>query len=263
MTTSTYTPFIESNLIEEESALRARLEEHGYLFFRNLLPADEVLDLRRDILELCAQAGWLDLSYDLMEAVIAKNQPALVEGQPEYSAVYRKVLQLPRFRDFPHQAPLMAVANKLLDDEVQVHARRIGRITFPNRDYAPTPPHQDWHYIRGSAQTYSCWVPLGECPMDLGGLAVWNGSQHRGFIEHNAVNKKAVVATGVEVDESEADWHTADFGLGDVLFFHSYTIHKALPNLSERTLRLSTDNRYQNQGDEIHPGSLQPHLPTR
>jgi ectoine hydroxylase-related dioxygenase (phytanoyl-CoA dioxygenase family) len=63
----------------------------------------------------------------------------------------------------------------------------------------------------------------------------------------------------VPIDEADAEWQTADFGIGDALFFHAYAIHKALPNLSGDRLRLSTDNRYQRKGDDIDPGALKPH----
>ena len=65
---------------------------------------------------------------------------------------------------------------------------------------------------------------------------------------------------GVPVDPAEAVWHTTDFAAGDALFFHAYTIHKALPNLSGDRLRLSTDNRYQRPNEAIDPSALEPHF---
>ncbi len=132
-------------------------------------------------------------------------------------------------------------------------------MTFPNNTVATTPPHQDFYYIRGSVQTYSCWTPLGACPMSLGGLAVWPGSHKRGFVDHTVESPGAVGGCGVEVDPATAVWRSADFEIGDALFFHSYTIHKALPNLSGDRLRISTDNRYQRPNDRIDPGALRPH----
>ena len=95
--------------------------------------------------------------------------------------------------------------------------------------------------------------------MELGGLAVWPGSHRRGYIEHTESHPGAIGGRGVPVDETEAEWHTSDFGIGDALFFRSYTIHKALPNLTPDTLRLSTDNRYQQHEDTIDSAALKPH----
>ncbi len=259
-TNEVYTPFIESDANADDAVLRARMQEDGYLFFRGLAPADEVLAVRRDVLEFCREAGWLDPGSDLMEAVAAPGVGPFSEGHPDYMPVYRKVLKAPRFHDFPAHPALMAIAAKLLGTEPFVQPRRIGRITFPNHTVATTPPHQDHYYIRGSVETYSCWVPLGVCPMSLGGLAVWPGSRHKGYIEHTVHSPGAVGGCGVPVNEAEAVWHTSDFGLGDALFFHAYTIHKALPNLSGNRLRISTDNRYQRPKDDIDPGALKPHF---
>lgn len=258
-TSVTHTAFVESDPRADVRQLRAEMEQRSYLFFRNLIPAADVEAVRQDVLELCAAAGWLDPAHDIMEGVVAPGVEPLTEGKPAYMAVYRQVLRLPRFHGFPLHPALMAIARKLLGDEVLVHPRRIGRMTFPHNTGATTPPHQDYYYIRGSVNTYSCWAPLGDCPVSLGGLAVWAGSHQRGYIDHTVEHKGAVGGCGVPVDETEADWHTCDYQIGDALFFHSYTIHKALPNLSADRLRISTDNRYQRPSDDIDPGALKPH----
>jgi ectoine hydroxylase-related dioxygenase (phytanoyl-CoA dioxygenase family) len=258
--TKGYVPFIESDPQSDAATLRETMDRYGYLFFRGLVPADEVLSVRHDVLELLKEAGWLDPSHELMEGVALPGIAPKTEGQAEYTAVYRQVLRLPRFHNFPCHPSLMSVAQRLIDGEILVHPRRIGRITFPGSQAFTTPAHQDHFYIRGTVETYSCWTPLGACPIELGGLAVWPGSQHQGFIDHSVSHVGAVGGRGVPVDEEQAEWHTTDFQIGDALFFHSYTIHKALPNLSPTLLRLSTDNRYQRSKDEIDPAALRPHF---
>jgi ectoine hydroxylase-related dioxygenase (phytanoyl-CoA dioxygenase family) len=255
-----YQPFIESNASSSSAELRAAMNEYGYLFFRALLPEETILDVRRDVLTVLQDAGWLDSSHDMMDGIAAPGIEPKKEGQPEYTAVYRQILRLPRFHAFPEHPALMSIAQKLLDGEVFTHPRRIGRITFPGSGEWATPPHQDYFYIRGSVETYSCWTPLGDCPMTLGGLAVWPGSHRQGYIEHTVSHPGATGGQGVSVDESKAEWHTSDFGIGDALFFRSYTIHKALPNLSPDRLRLSTDNRYQQREDAIDPAATRPHF---
>lgn len=273
--TYNYTPFTASAADESAGQLRARMDEEGYLFFPGLVPATEVLETRRVMLRFCQDAGWLDGNAELMDGVAAPGVGPFSEGMAEYMAVYRKVLKAPRFHDFPTHPNLMKIAAKLLNasdngsdnggdeesvEDVLVHPRRIGRITFPNFTIATTPPHQDHFYIRGAVDTYSCWIPLGACPMSLGGLSVWAGSHRQGFLEHSAHHPGAVGGRGVPVDEAQANWHCSDFGIGDTLFFHAFTIHKALSNLSENRLRLSTDNRYQRRQDDIDPGALLPHF---
>jgi ectoine hydroxylase-related dioxygenase (phytanoyl-CoA dioxygenase family) len=252
-------PFIQTDKDANMFALRDAMNETGYLFFRGLLPAEDVLAVRHEVLQLCSEAGWLDPSRAIDEGIAAPGQEPLKEGMPEYMEVYRKVLKLPSFHDFPTHPLLMNIARQLIDGEVLVHPRRIGRITFPHFESAATPPHQDHFYIRGAVETYSCWIPLGDCPMELGGLAVEPGSHQQGFLEHS-VASSGVGGKGVPVDENETQWHSSDFAAGDALFFHAYTIHKALPNKTNDRLRISTDNRYQHEGDAIDPGALKPHF---
>ncbi|MBC8075482.1 MAG: phytanoyl-CoA dioxygenase family protein [Chloroflexales bacterium] len=255
-----FEPFVESDAADNPAQLRATMERQGYLFFRSLVPPEDVLGVRRAVLELCAEAGWLDRDRATIDGVVAPGLQPTSEGQPPYMAVYRKVLRLRSFHGFPEHPALLAVARVLLGEQVLVHPRRIGRITFPNYTVATTPPHQDHFYIRGSVDTYSCWTPLGDCPTTLGGLAVWPGSHRHGFIEHTVHHAGAVGGRGVPVDTPEAVWHTGDFHAGDALFFHAFSIHTALPNLSADRLRISTDNRYQRPDDEIDPGALRPHF---
>ena len=255
-----YAPFVESDPNQSADELRATLDQQSYLFFRGLVPADTVLTVRRDVLELCHEAGWLDASHDVMEAVVRADVTPTTEGKPDYMAMYRQLLRVPSFRAFPAQPVLLDIARKLLQGEVLAHPRRIGRVTFPNNVVATVPPHQDYYYIRGAVETYTCWVPLGACSMQLGGLAVWPGSHRRGYLDHNVHSPGAVGGCGIAIDEPEIEWHTSDYAVGDVLFFHSHSVHKALPNLSGDRLRLSTDNRYQRGDDAIEPASLRQHF---
>lgn len=54
-------PFVVANAaLEDPTDLRGLLEMHSYLYFRRLVPEEPILTARRDILELCRGAGWLD-----------------------------------------------------------------------------------------------------------------------------------------------------------------------------------------------------------
>ncbi len=253
-----YAPFVHSDPDATTDSLRAELDLQGYLFFRSLVPVADVLAVRQAVLAHCAEAGWLDPSHDPLEGIVRSDLEPTMEGRPEYMAVYRKILRTPLFHEFPQHPHLMQIAAKLIDSDVLVHPRRIGRMAWPNLTNATTPAHQDHFYIRGSVATYSCWTPLGACPLELGGLAIWPGSHKHGYLEHTVRHPSAVGGHGVPADHADI-WHTIDYQPGDALFFHAYTIHKALPNLTENRLRLSTDNRYQGQHDAIDPSALRPH----
>ncbi|MCS6862270.1 MAG: hypothetical protein NZT92_18350, partial [Abditibacteriales bacterium] len=61
--------FISNDALEDASALQQRMERDGYLFFRGLVNTEAILQVRRDILTLCQQAGWLADGTTLMDGI--------------------------------------------------------------------------------------------------------------------------------------------------------------------------------------------------
>ena len=68
---------------------------------------------------------------------------------------------------------------------------------------------------------------------------------------------------GIDTEPLEADglhWVSGDYEIGDAMFFHSHTVHKALPNQTSDKIRLSVDYRYQGCSKPVTEGSLLPHF---
>lgn len=256
----TYAPFRVSNDIADDGpALRARLADEGYLFFRGLGPADALAAARRDVTALLAEAGWIDPA-EPEAARWNRGVGPFTEGEVPYMELYRKVIHLPSFLAVPESPVFLQLIERIVDGKAICHRLRIGRITFPNNTAQTTAAHQDWHYIRGAAETYTVWQPLVDCPIALGPLAVLAGSHKQGFIEHREDRGKKYASMGLEDAQlPSGQWVASDFRVGDFVLFHSHTIHKALPNLTPDRLRLSTDNRYQRAGAEISPVSQGTH----
>jgi hypothetical protein len=147
----------------------------------------------------------------------------------------------------------------VFDDDVTPHPLVILRTIFPNATEHTTPPHQEYYFIHGTVNTWTAWVPLGDCPTNLGSLAVWPGSHKRGFLPVEP-SKGAGLITAVLPEEPV--WAQGDFEVGDIVTFHSHTVHQGLPNYTEQTMRLSMDCRAQARSEKlIAPVSLEyPHL---
>jgi len=255
--------FDSTALVNDPARLRAQLAQEGYLFLRGIAPPDALLSLRSAIVGVLADAGWIDSSRaDPIEARWSGVGP-YTEGESEYMAVYKRVLHLPEFIAWAEQPAMMALVGKVLDGRVLAHRLRIGRITFPNNIAQTTAAHQDFQYIRGTSETYTIWTPLGDCPRELGGLAVLRGSHRAGFINHSFNPGKKYAGHGLTDEQiptgGEMQWRSGNFAAGDVLLFHLHTIHKAMPNLTRDQLRISTDNRYQRAGDAIAEHSTKTH----
>lgn len=245
--------FTMSRAAEPPAVLRARLAADGYLFLPGLLDSAPLLRARADILGLCRDAGWLDPAQPFIDGIAGTTR--ICEGDEAYKPVYRQVVRLPSFNACAVAPKLMSVLRALFDGEPFAHPRNIARIAFPG--HQATQPHQDYHYIRGTTETYTCWIPTADVPNDLGGLAVLPGSHRRGFLPH----QRTTGAGGMGVDANGlGTWTSGEFRLGDVLLFHSHTIHGARPHRDPRRIRLSFDFRYQRPADAIDPSSLCYHM---
>lgn len=256
--------FVEStDLIGDPEALRARAREQGYLFFRGLLPKQSVLGVRKPILQVIADHGWLaagtPVADGIADAAAYSAVPAAERtrcGRLPASA-YRGIQHLPEFHRLPHHPRLIGVYETLFGRPVLPHPRNIARVIIPTGGLVPTPPHQDYIHIQGSTDTWTAWLPLGDCPAELGGLSVLAGSQDEGLLSYRAVEG----AGGLEAYLCDLDypWATGPFAAGDVLTFTSRTVHRALPHRGGDRIRLSCDFRYQPADEPIDPTSLQVH----
>ncbi|MBO9608627.1 MAG: phytanoyl-CoA dioxygenase family protein [Paenibacillaceae bacterium] len=250
---------VSNALLNNIPALRERLEEKGYLFFRDVLDKEALLAIRRGMLELAAGHGWVREGTDPIEGIYSGSVQE--PGKFETTRLYREILDLATFNAFGRNPVLMLLYSGLFGAEALEHRRRIGRITTPQSFKQTTPAHQDFYYIRGTQATYTNWIPTGHCPRELGGLAVLEGSNHLGFLEH--VPMSGTGGRGIpqeETDRSGLRWLTTDFALGDLLLFHSLTVHKALHNTTQEQLRVSLEYRIQPSGDAIDPGSQTYHM---
>lgn len=251
------TPFqVDNGLLNDGQLLRAAMAERGYLFFRGLIPADAILAARREILARCEEAGWLRPGTDPADGVAAPGV-CWIEGQPEFMRVYNALQKGEAFHTLAHTPALLSMLNQLFGEPPLPHPRNIARIIFPQNTLHTTPSHQDYIHVQGTEETYTAWIPLGDCPRELGSLAVLEGSHLSGILPvHRAHGAGGV---GIDTGGLSNRWVGGDFALGDVVIFHSLAVHKALPNLSPDRIRLSVDYRYQPLSHPIAEDSLRPH----
>lgn len=256
-----YHEFTESNdLLNNVPALRARLKQDGYLFLRNVLDKEALLQIRYDILSKASEYGMIKEGTELMSGIYAGGEVPVTRNF-ETSRLYREILELPSFNSFGRNPVLSLLYSALLEGETLEHRRRIGRITIPQSFANTTPPHQDFFYIKGTQDTYTNWIPTSECPIELGGLAVLEGSNHEGFRQHVKMSGTGGFGVSEDVlDNAGLRWMTSSFQLGDVLLFHSLTVHKALHNVTPDRMRVSLEYRIQRNGDVIDPSSTVYHM---
>lgn len=234
-------PFIDStDLTTDGAALNARMRRDGYLFLRGLLPAEAIRAVQRQVGEIARVDGWLRRDHPVEDA-IADPAGFCVDPDPVYLRTLRCINHLEDYHALKHHPALISLFERMLGGAILPHPRVLMRNIFPSRDEFTTKAHQDFPNVQGSTEVFTAWIPLIDCPMQVGPLQVAAGSHTQGVFDFQI----GAGAGGIEIsDPLEGSWVSSGFVLGDVLIFHSMVVHKGVPNHSDK-LRMSMDVRYQ------------------
>ncbi len=257
-------PFLDSTpLLGDPAALQARADEDGFLYFQRFLPREEVLALRAEMLDVVDRHHWRQPGQDALGGRIDLDALNLVPDESMRSdigvsiAAYNDAQKLEAVHQLPHHSRLLEFYRALFGREVLVHPRHIARMVTGHRVVSPTPPHQDFPLIQGTPGTWTCWIPLGDCPRAMGGLTMLKGSHRRGCLPIQP--SKGAGGIAVPLCPGEVLWAEGDYSTGDIITFPSYTIHKALRCEDKELIRLSLDVRYQPVDEPVEEKSLLPH----
>jgi ectoine hydroxylase-related dioxygenase (phytanoyl-CoA dioxygenase family) len=256
---------VSNDCITDAGELKRRLDDDGYLFFKKLQNRDKLLALRLDMTRILHAAGWLVPDADPLLG-IADVTHRTTEGDLDYNTAYFQIQRLESFHSLPHERELLDVVERIMGKQAIPLPGKKARIWFPRFTEHTTPLHQDFVHYQGSVQTLTCWSPVGDCPIELGPLAVLPGSHKvKKVLPHHF----SLGAGGLIIDlneetpkhhELDATWLSTNFEMGDTLFFPALTVHKALPNVTPDRMRISLDNRYEPVGRRIAEHMLVPHM---
>src|SRR5687767_6749802 len=103
-----------NHLLDHRDALRARLDQDGYLFFKGVLPVERLRALRLEMLTVLADHGWVGGGDALRLGLAAR--PPVREGDDAYFEAYDDIQRLEAFHTFAHEDGLMALMRLVLDD---------------------------------------------------------------------------------------------------------------------------------------------------
>jgi len=238
-----------TSLLGDPKALQALARAEGAVLLRGAVSAQALAAAHKVVGEAAESVGWRSAG---------RGRPGVKEdpNDPAWVAWYRTVQAARAFHAIPHEPVLLAAMSAILGGEALVHPRHIARCVGPETARFTTPPHQDVWYIGGTSNIWTAWVPLVDCPDELGGLAVLPRSHLRGRI----ASEQAVGAGGQQVaDLTATDWAWEPMRAGDALVFHGHTVHQGCDNRSDR-LRLSVDLRYQRADEPVREDSLRTHF---
>lgn len=235
-----------------QRTLQGEIDSRGYALIRGLLPQDDLSRTLGDIAEVLSTAGWLLAGRDPLERV-ADPGAACGDPDPAFKRTYQDVFNLEAFHALPHHPALRQVMKMLVGERLLVHPKPIGRLIFPQCERLTVHAHQDYRFMGGDPECFTVWIPLHDCPTNVGPLRVVESSHRLGYVQHEDEN---LHVPEIPPDaELQGDWVGGPIHAGDVLIFHSMTVHAASPNLSNQ-LRISLDCRFQDYSREFNPANL-------
>jgi ectoine hydroxylase-related dioxygenase (phytanoyl-CoA dioxygenase family) len=240
----------ESNdILADLDALKRRMADDGYLFFRELIDRDEVLAARQEIMLKYAIIGEIDsINYPAIEGI--QQQNSFVD-QVNLFAFTESIRTGVAYENVVLNRKLISFYEKFLGGQVRCFDFKWPRFVRPGEGCGI---HADVVYVgRGTRNLWSTWLPIGDVARHDGALVVLENS-HKAVRLADYWDKDADrdKVGWLSVDPNALQeglggrWLTTDFRAGDVICFSVYLVHAALDNHSPvRRCRLTSDTRYQ------------------
>jgi len=228
----------------DPAALRARLDEDGYLLLRRVHPPERVAAARRVVVEALRERGRLADGAD-GDDLRGRGMGFLGDRAVTHHGDFLALVESPEL--FAFFADLFGEPALTYDWKWM---RAVG-------DGDATGAHMDTVYMgRGSRRLHTCWIAVGDVSLEEGALAICEGSHRAGSL---ARVRETYGRMDVDRDRTEGwfsedpmeiaelgggRWCSTDFRAGDVVVFGIHLFHASLRNRSGR-LRLSCDTRFQ------------------
>lgn len=249
--------------------LRAQYKKQGYLWLKGFFERQEILAFRERFFSAFEGLG-------LLEPGTAPEAGIYSRETVDARAANRALMEFIRtaaYESFCLHPKLWVFYDAFLEGPSYLHKRKIIRYTTPGGGRS-TGAHYDLIYLRsGTDRVCSSWIPLGDTPLEMGGLAYLEGSDALGRkmeADFSELNRNLPRAEQIDAynknmgqgwltkdlktlaEKAEGRWLVADYEAGDMVIHSAYMIHAATDNTDpQNRLRLSTDIRYQNVRDEI------------
>lgn len=249
--------------------LREQYEAQGYLWLKQVLDRAEILAFRRRYFAAMAEVGMIAPGSDPVDGIYSGN-----EDHGLVAKLLHEVVRWAAYEWFCLQPAIWRFYEALFEGAPYLHKRKLIRHTRPG-DPGATGAHYDLTYLRaGTDRVCTSWIPIGDAPVQMGGLVYLEGSDAWGRREEAAFRAKAADLAREEqinaynkfmsssgwltkdlpmlADRLDARWLIADYEAGDMVVHSPYMIHAATMNTDPGgRMRLSTDIRYQRVRDEI------------
>ena len=240
-----------ASLLDNPKALRARLDEDGYLFLKGVLDRDAVMAARQEVFQRLVHVG--EIREPAIDG-IATGDSKRTELEPDLGAFWRSVSEGKNLRAASNGRDMQRIMSLIFgeparnQDYIFLRAGAQGRATGLHFDYP--------FFTRAHDKVVTVWMPIGDVPVEDGPIVMVEGSnKYRDLIE-------PMIGFDISKDNSrKADFGadaisfakargtrllTRNFQAGDIALFGMYIAHGSLDNHSPiNRVRLSCDLRWQ------------------
>ncbi|XP_013068695.2 uncharacterized protein LOC106056465 [Biomphalaria glabrata] len=251
-----------NDYLHDMSALRKDMNDKGYLLIRGLHDRDDVLTARQAVLNYIHSLGdKLDKNHSVDEGVLREGCGLgclpVMEGHTEISHT------MPVLNVIAGERPFKFFS-QYFDEDVTTFDYKWLRAMHQS---GFTGAHVDNVYMcRGSKDLLTMWTPIGDITVEMGVLAVCEGSNNLPSFQrfqstYGEMDAELVGLKGTgwftedpfEITEKfGGQWKTTDFKAGDVLIFNMRTVHMSTTNTTQFA-RISCDTRWQPSSQPADP----------
>ncbi|WP_026208727.1 phytanoyl-CoA dioxygenase family protein [Catelliglobosispora koreensis] len=249
-----------------DADLRQRFARDGYVLLREVLCRSEVLGMRRAYFD-AFPAAYCAAGTQPWEGIWSGHQPPEllphgVPGHPAYDFVRSTT-----FAALAASPALLRIARQLLgNDDVVTLPRQIVR--HYHWGPAASRAHTDFDYLDpGSHQLITMWIPLGDSPLQCGGLAYLEGSHRVPWAQLEKLRRQHTDRPHDPRPLSHdlswisrqlgGRWLYSDYRAGDIVIHCPYLVHATFDNTCD-VMRLSADIRFTPAAATPDPRWLRP-----
>lgn len=230
------------------------LTKLGYCHIKGIFPLEKIDSLRKSTIEILSHFNISDENGNPTKAIsqIGSSvfRKALVEllSQEELHDICKNTNNLNNI-----------LRNVLNCKSIRNHPRKMLRYAYPTllNSEDLIKPHQDYFYVKGSVNTITVWAPLDDYEAQNGTLSFIDSSHKKGLFPVTGGVTGEMRCDIADCVDEKYEWPKFNVERGDALIFTSLTVHKAMPNLTNR-FRLSFDTRYSDTQSIVNRDELLP-----
>lgn len=240
-----------ASLLDNPTALRARLAEDGYLYLKGVVDKEAIMAARQEVFERLVKVG--EIREPAIDG-IATGDSRRKELEPDLGAFWRSVSEGRKLRAASNGRDMQRIMSLIFgeparnQDYIFLRAGAQGRATGLHFDYP--------FFTRAHDKVCTVWMPIGDVTVEDGPVVVVEGSNRYrdlidpmiGFdISKDNTRKADFGADAISFAQSRGTrLLTQNFEAGDIALFGMYTAHGSLDNHSPiNRVRLSCDLRWQ------------------